>query len=207
MKRLICVLAFALLVVFSCAPATAAPGVPLLASEMKSDVFREARFIWGMDAPTATFAAQIHAESAWKPGAVSPVGARGLAQVMPGTETDLQARYPALADAGALNPRWAIRALITYDRQIHKRVSGTDACECMGKTLAGYNSGPGWVLKKERLAVAQGKDPLRYFDHVELVNAGQSAAATHENRTYVRRILHTLEPRYVRAGFGRGACA
>ncbi|WZB64465.1 lytic transglycosylase domain-containing protein [Achromobacter xylosoxidans] len=49
-----------------------------------------------MDAPVSTFAAQIHQESAWRPGAVSAVGAQGMAQFMPATSSWI----------AGLSPRW-----------------------------------------------------------------------------------------------------
>lgn len=58
----------------------AAPSIPAQALQHCFQLIREARVQWGMSAPTATFAAQIHQESTWNADAVSPVGAQGLAQ-------------------------------------------------------------------------------------------------------------------------------
>ena len=38
--------------------------IPPDAAKYKRDLIRNARLIWGLDAPTATFAGQIHQESA-----------------------------------------------------------------------------------------------------------------------------------------------
>ena len=97
--------------------------VPQAAQQYRSELVRNARAIWGMDAPVATFAAQVHQESAWKPGAVSHVGAQGLAQFMPGTSAWIAGLYPALATNQPYNPSWALRALVQYDAWIHARVS------------------------------------------------------------------------------------
>jgi hypothetical protein len=59
--------------------------IPPQAKQHKALLIREARAQWGMDAPIATMAAQIHQESTWRDDAVSPAGAQGLAQFMPST--------------------------------------------------------------------------------------------------------------------------
>ena len=59
--------------------------VPAAAARYRLTLLREAHGQWGLDAPVAAFAAQVHQESGWNPQAVSRVGARGLAQFMPAT--------------------------------------------------------------------------------------------------------------------------
>jgi len=56
---------------------------PQAALQYRSLLIRTAHADWGLDAPVAVFAAQVHQESAWRPDAVSHVGAQGLAQFMP----------------------------------------------------------------------------------------------------------------------------
>jgi soluble lytic murein transglycosylase-like protein len=63
-----------------------------------------------------TFAAQLHQESGWRPDAVSPVGAQGLAQFMPATADWISQLMPGLNSREPFNPAWAIRALVSYDR-------------------------------------------------------------------------------------------
>ena len=58
---------------------------PQAAARYKLTLLREAHSQWGLDAPVAAFAAQVHQESGWRADAVSRVGARGLAQFMPAT--------------------------------------------------------------------------------------------------------------------------
>jgi soluble lytic murein transglycosylase-like protein len=159
------------------------------------ELIRHARQIWGMTAPVSTFVAQLHQESGCNSNAVSPVGARSMAQVMPGTEKDLRSRYVDLRELEVTNPTWAMRALLLYDRELYQRTTAVDECNRMAKTLAKYNGGEAWIIRQERKAGSQGMDARIYFDQVELVNAGRSVAATKENRGYPRRILFVLEPR------------
>ena len=49
--------------------------VPQPALQYRPLLTRTAHAVWGLDAPVAVFAAQVHQESAWRPSAVSHVGA------------------------------------------------------------------------------------------------------------------------------------
>lgn len=188
--------------------------VPAGAGRYRHVLTLEARQVWGLGAPVATFAAQIHQESGWDASAVSHAGARGMAQFMPGTEAWIQRAIPALAsNDGALNPVWSIRALVNYDRWLWDRIRASDDCQRMAKTLSAYNGGLTWLQRDERLAQsAPGKGPgsaeasMRWFDGVERFNSGRSAAAWRENRAYPRVILRVREPIYRDAGWGVGSC-
>ena len=180
--------------------------VPHQAARFKADLTRCARVHWGLEAPVATFAAQVHQESRWNPNAVSPVGAKGLTQFMPATSAWMGNVDPELAANQPFNPGWALRALSAYDKWLWDRVQAFTPCDRMAMTLSAYNGGLGWVQRDKTLAHRQGADPLEWFDSVERFNAGRSAAAFRENRGYPRRILLTLEPLYVQAGWGLGVC-
>ncbi|MDL2207614.1 lytic transglycosylase domain-containing protein [Desulfovibrio sp. OttesenSCG-928-M16] len=193
--------------IFCALPASAAePGAPRTAYKHKNLLTRCAHAFWGLDAPVATFAAQIHAESLWRAEAKSPAGAMGMAQFMPKTADWIANLYPHLADNAPYNPAWALRALVTYDRFLWRRVSAANTCERMAKVLSAYNGGLGWLKKDEALALEKGLDPALWFDNTEGVNSGRSRAAKRENRAYPKRILLDLEPLYIRAAFGRGSC-
>lgn len=177
---------------------------PTAALKYRSDVIRNARLEWGLSAPVADFAAQLHQESGWRPDAVSPVGAEGLAQFMPATAEWISQMVPALNSREPFNPAWAIRALVSYDLWLWQRVSAINNCERMAMAMSGYNGGLGWVQRDKRLASQQGLDSSRWFGHVATVNAGRSAANWRENRHYPQRILHELAPRYLT--WGGGSC-
>ncbi|EHN5173272.1 lytic transglycosylase domain-containing protein [Salmonella enterica] len=173
---------------------------PPAALKYRSDVIRASRVDWGLNAPVADFAAQLHQESGWNPAARSPVGAQGLAQFMPSTTDWIGGVFPALEAREPYNPGWAIRALVNYDRWLWQRVAVPDRCERMAMTLSGYNGGAGWVNRDRRLARRRGLDDTRWFGAVATVNAGRSPAAWRENRHYPQRILLDLAPRYLTWG-------
>jgi cell wall-associated NlpC family hydrolase len=99
----------------------------------------------------AAIAAQIDAESGWNPHAVSPVGAQGLTQFMPGT----WARWGRDADGDGrtspFDPPDAIMAQGRYMCSLAQTVSGylADGAvqgDVLDLALAAYNAGPGAVL-------------------------------------------------------------
>lgn len=186
-------------------PAGAAESAPAAAARYRAELTRSARLAWGLDAPIATFAAQVHQESGWNPAAVSRVGARGLAQVMPATTDWLGGLIPDLAARQPENPAWALRALTAYDRWLWERIAADAPCDRMAMVLSAYNGGLGWLLKDKALAQQQGLSRNRWWSATERVNAGRAPAAWAENRAYPVRILHVLEPRY--GAWGAGSCA
>ena len=182
--------------------------IPRAALEYRAQLTREARAVWGLDAPVAVFAAQIHTESWWKNDTVSHVGAQGLAQFMPATARWLPSVAPETGKPAPFNPAWSLRALCTYDKWLWERVNGADSFERMAFTLSAYNGGLGWVKRDKALAGRRGLDPERWFDNVATVNAGRSAAAWKENRNYPRLILKVRQYAYIKAGWGPGVlCA
>ncbi len=176
--------------------------IPAAAQRYRSEVIRAARCEVGLDAPVAVFAAQVEQESGWNPQAVSPVGARGLGQFMPGTARDMARTRPDLGPASPTNPGWAIRALVAYDLANLKRIRAASPSDAMAKALAAYNGGLGWVYRDEALAARQGLDPARWWGNVELANAGRSIAAKRENTGYPRQILLRRQPKYLAWGPG-----
>lgn len=192
-------------------PGVAAGGnaVPSEALKHRNELTRNARLVWGLDAPVATFAAQIHQESLWRADAVSHAGAQGMAQFMPATARWMSELYPELRARDGpqpLNPAWAMRALVQFDHFLWQRHTAANACERMAFVLSAYNGGATW-LERDRLQTERaGKDRDRWFANVELFNAGRSRPAFAENRAYPKRILLQHEPLYIAAGFGLGMC-
>lgn len=191
----------------ACQPAYA-DSIPRDAEQYRRTLVRAAHAEWGLDAPIATLAAQVHQESAWRANARSQVGAQGLAQFMPTTSAWMAQLYPNTLGANQpFNPGWALRALVTYDRWLSQRIQARGPCEKWAFVLSAYNGGLGWVQKDTRQASAKGADKLAWFDSVERHNAGRSAANFRENRNYPRAILLRWEPLYAAAGWGAGVCA
>ena len=200
---------FGVIVLIVLASVAFAANLPGQCRQYQGLFIREARAVWGINAPSASMAAQAFQESRCLPGAVSPVGARGVGQFMPATAKWMPSIDPMLAPKdgwGVTTPAWDIRALVSYDRWLWHRVKGADSCQKMAKAMRGYNGGLGWVYRDEKLAVAKGLNPLVNFGQLDRVNAGRSAAAFRENTHYPRLILLTYEPRFIAAGFGPGVC-
>ena len=84
------------------------------------------------DISPALLEAVVWQESRWRTGAVSPVGARGLAQLMPGTAREM--------GVDAANPSANLEGGARYLR-IQLDSFGGD----VEKALAAYNAGPGRV--------------------------------------------------------------
>jgi len=87
---------------------------------------------WGVSAQL--LAAQLYAESNFNPFAVSPAGAQGIAQFMPGTAAGLGLRHPF--DAAA-----------SIDAQAHLMHDLLSRFASVPLALAAYNAGPGAVAR------------------------------------------------------------
>ncbi|EPE8323927.1 transglycosylase SLT domain-containing protein [Escherichia albertii] len=184
---------------------------PLNASEppqaslaWRNELIRTAREVWGLNAPVADFAGQLHQESAWQPMVRSPVGAQGMAQFMPATATWISQLYPQLHENKPYNPTWAIRALVQYDQHLWNNISAKNDCQRMAFTLSAYNGGQGWINRDKKLATTKGLNAAIWFGHVEQVNAGRSATNWRENRHYPRMILYQHAARYLL--WGQASC-
>ena len=178
-------------------PMSASAAVPARAATWRADLTRVAHSTWGLDAPVATFAAQVHAESGWNPQAVSRVGAAGMAQFMPATATWWCAlNRLAPLDCQPSNPVWSMRALVGYDLWLFERVPGRDDYDRMWATLRSYNGGLGHWLNEAK--VAQSADRER----VDAACGKASRAPVHclENLAYPDRILNRLQSLYVSWG-------
>jgi membrane-bound lytic murein transglycosylase MltF len=188
-------------------PILAFAQIPQEAAKWKRDLIRQSHLAWGLDAPIATIAAQIETESAFNPDAVSPAGARGLAQFIPSTAKWIAGAYPALADNEPSNPIWALRAMATYDRYLWERiVFVATECDHAAFMLSAYNGGEGARDREIDLCLrALTCDSDRWWGHVEKMR-WRAPQFFDENRNYTRRILRVREPRYIAAGWGRGLC-
>lgn len=178
--------------------------IPYTAQRHRNVLIRVAHEVWGIDAPIALFAAQIHTESLWHETAVSPVGAQGIAQFMPETAAWLPTIAPETGEPLPFNPAWSLRALVTYDLWLWNRVDALYECDQVAFMLSAYNGGLGWVQRDKRMAKDKGLNPNIYWDCVENVNAGRRKSAFQENRKYPKVILHTFQKEYEKAGWGRG---
>ena len=180
---------------------TAHAQVPQAAQQHRALLTRTAHAMWGMDAPIAVFAAQIHQESGWRPDAVSHVGAAGLAQFMPATAKWIATTDPQLASNQPFNPAWAMRAMVLYDLQLYRaapaRFSERDR---MWVALRGYNGGLGhWQAEARASGV---REPSRVQVDAACGTARRARLHCKENLGYPQRILIDLQPRYAAWGPG-----
>lgn len=172
--------------------------IPTLAYRLKPQLIREIHYTWGLEQEHSVFFAQIHQESTWDPNAKSPVGASGLAQFMPSTAKWISSIYPCdLRGNQPLDVKWAIRALVTYDKWLYDRI---DSDERWPMTLSSYNGGKTWLDRDRQLTTEKGHNDRFWFGNTEKYSK-RSASAFNENRDYVRRIWLILKPLYEKAGF------
>lgn len=177
--------------------------IPRQALPYRRSVTQEARLVWGLNAPLATFFAQLHQESGFRADARSPY-AGGLAQFTEATAKWIAEVYPDLGEAAPFEPEWAIRAFVRYDKHLFDRVlHATTECDRWAFTLSGYNGGAGNVYKQRKAAALAGKDPNRWFGSVEYFRV-RAQWAHDENRNYPRAILLKRQHLYVEGRWGRG---
>jgi len=128
--------------------------------------------------------AQLYQESRFKTNAVSPVGAMGLAQFMPGTwkQISKELKYPV--HAKAFVPRYSIYAGAYYMRKL--RNSWNWKRPLLDKhylALASYNAGLGNILKSQKRC----DNALLYDDIIECL-PGVTGRHSKETIDYVRKI-------------------
>jgi len=105
--------------------------------------------------------AQMYQESRFDPNAVSPSGARGLMQVLPGTAKEMGFR-------NMKDPPASIHAGVKYLNVMQARwPDDLDASNRVFFALASYNAGAGHVRDARTLARQTGRNPDLWFGHVE----------------------------------------
>lgn len=132
------------------------------------------------------YKAQIIAESALNPLAVSPVGAKGLAQFMPGTWAEVSQELALPPTAEATDPFFAIPAGAYYmGSLVSKWTSPRPDIDRYCLALASYNAGFGNLLKAQ--LVAGGAN-----DYAAIIAGLSQVTGDHaaETTDYVPRILH-----------------
>ena len=102
-------------------------------------------------APAPIIAAQLEAESAFNPAAVSPAGAQGIAQFLPSTWSGWGRDENHDGTANPFDPADAIPAQARYDCALAAQLApalarGSITGDPVDLMLAAYNAGPGAVL-------------------------------------------------------------
>lgn len=170
--------------------------IPPAAVRYRADLIREARFVFGPDAPVAVLAAQIEQESGWRPGVTAWDNGRGLAQFMDETALWTAKRYE-LGTPDPYNPKWAIRAMTRLDGYNVGKVAGNTSCDKWGAGLKAYNAGLGYVLR----AQSKASEPGRWWSATEFINGGQSVENFEASRLYARRIMFKRAAKYEGWGY------
>ena len=132
------------------------------------------------------FKAQAIAESGLKPEAKSPLGARGLMQILPSTYAEIKTQNPFLADID--DPRWNIAAGIFYNRQLYRKwktKADIRTGERLNFAFGSYNAGYGNILKGYKRAAGK-YDEVRDWQRV-------APFVPRETRHYVARIQQLME--------------
>jgi len=168
------------------------------ATPFRPTITRAAQLYFGIPAPSPVIAAQIAQESSFNPQARSRAGAAGLMQFMPSTSE--WAGNQMHDAAQPLNPAWAIRAGVWYDRWLYDRVGYASDCDKWGAALSAYNGGLGWHNKRRAAA----RDPQDFWNSVRTINPGVSPDNQRENAGYPERIVYRWQP--VFATWGKTTC-
>jgi soluble lytic murein transglycosylase-like protein len=183
-------------------PAAQAQPIPQAAHAHRATLTRAAHTQWGLSAPIAALAAQVHQESGWKPSAISPVGAAGLTQFMPATAKWWCAREQiSAAECQPFNPTWALRSMVGYDKYLYDLTPARfTPYERLYIALRAYNGGLGhW---RAEAAIAARDDHFPRIRQIDAACGQARRAAVHcpENLGYPQRILIGLQPRYASWG-------
>ncbi len=177
--------------------------IPEVSATYRIPIQRAASEYFGLDAPVAMLAAQIHQESHWKPTAASKY-AQGLAQFTPSTAKWLPSICKELQGFDRWDPMQSVRAMACYDAWLFNRVkpignTELNRCTRMVFALRGYNGGEGWLTRERRMALAVNQNAN---DWITVKRFNSRARWAHkENTTYPVRILFTIQPYYDAAGW------
>ncbi len=127
------------------APAVLRPGV--VPAEYEALVQKAAQTCPGITAPL--LAAQLEQESGWNPNAVSPTGAQGLSQFMPGTWLGEGIDGDGDGIREPFNPADAIASQASFMCKLLAAVTADKSLtgDALDLALAGYNAGLGAVQR------------------------------------------------------------
>jgi membrane-bound lytic murein transglycosylase F len=157
------------------------------ATDKYDETFRKyAKRYFGPAFDWKMFKAQALAESSLNPQAASPVGARGLMQLMPSTYQMIQSRTPELGSID--DPEWNIAAGIQHDRYLwrlwSKEVTEQERASFM---FGSYNAGEGTITRATTVAREQNLDHA-VWSNIESIAPNVRRWRYLETLGYLRRI-------------------
>ena len=137
------------------------------------------------------FKAQAIAESNLNVVARSPVGARGLMQLMPTTFSEIRSKNPEITGKWD-HPEWNIAAGIAYSRQLWN-LWINDALETHLREfmLSSYNAGRMTLLRAQKIAQDRALNP-RLWPSIETVAPTVPRWRYDETLAYLGRVLTNL---------------
>ena len=142
------------------------------------------RYLVGLD--WRLLKAQCYQESLLNPKAVSPVGAQGLCQFMPGTWRQVSGQINLPPNASAFMPQLSIRAAAFYMASLRGQWSSPrPEWDRHSLALGSYNAGLGNLLKAQKVC----GDPVLYRAIVSCL-PDVTGHHSRETITYVDRIWH-----------------
>lgn len=143
------------------------------------------RFLPGVD--WRLVKTQLYQESGLEPQAISPAGARGIAQFMPKTWDEISKKMGLPWNATPFGAYYAIPACCFYMRELYdKWTAPRPEADRYALALASYNAGFGNLLKAQSLAGGV-SDYASIINKLDRVTGFENAR---ETRTYVDRIFN-----------------
>lgn len=127
------------------------------------------------------FKAQAMAESSLMPEAVSPAGAQGIMQLMPGTSKEMAERLCIVNQP--FDPRKNIMMGIGYAKRMWDVWKAEEGIERLYFAFASYNAGLGNILKAQELAAVSDQ-----WDSLAEVLPQVTGKHAEETINYVKRI-------------------
>jgi membrane-bound lytic murein transglycosylase MltF len=146
------------------------------------DIFRKYGEQYGIDYLFAT--AQGYQESRLRQETRSAAGALGIMQLLPSTAADPVVGIPDISEAEN-----NIHAGVKYLDFLRSQNFDDPAVDRLNQTLftlASYNAGPARVKSLRKMAAAEGYNPNRWFDNVEIIAAREIGRETVQ---YVANII------------------
>jgi hypothetical protein len=130
------------------------------------------------------FISQFFQESRCNSAATSKVGAAGIGQIMPKTQADLEKHLGTEGDIR--DAAYNIDLALTLDYQYRKMWSPTSRpyCDRLWLMLAGYNGGPGYWIKSQKVCLAKTSGTCNNFSEMAQYLPQVNSSGAKENLGY-----------------------
>lgn len=160
--------------------------------EKYDDYFRKyTKRFFGVGFDWRFFKAQAIVESGLRPDAISPVGARGMMQVMPATYAEIRRSHSEFGDIN--DAEWNIAAGIAYSRDQWTYFTKEAEADFQKHFMLGsYNAGRGTMMRAQKVAAAQKLNP-RVWPSIEAIATKVTSWRHAETLPYVVAVFLNLE--------------